>query len=165
MIEFAGSLILLLLLVFGISEIGRAIYQLNTLTKSADAGVRYMSRVVGAITFNPSASSTTTQCVINDSVWSPAAQRATNIVLYGTETPGTNTRLPNMEVTSLTVTPHLDPNLSQGGACVIKISAQATFSAIFAGNTPIPSPIYSQGGIGSNGLIFTTNAEERYIGN
>ena len=40
MVEFAGALILLLLLVFGITEIGRAIYQLNTLTKSVEAGAR-----------------------------------------------------------------------------------------------------------------------------
>ena len=164
MVEFAGALVLLLLLIFGISEIGRAIYQLNTLTKSVESGARYMSRVVGAVTFNPAAGSVDKQCTINSNVWDPAVARATNVVLYGTESAGTVSRLPNMIVTSLTVTPHIDPTLKAGGACIIKISAQATFSAIFGGNQPLPSQLYGQGGVGSGGLVFTANAEERYLG-
>jgi len=164
MVEFAGALILLLLLIFGISEIGRAIYQLNTLTKSVEAGARYMSRVVGAVTFNPTAGSSDEQCLTTNAVWTSAVERATNIVLYGTETAGTTTRLPNMEVTSISVVPRLDSELGGGGACVIKISARARFSSIFGGSTPLPPPIYSQGGVGPGGLIFTADAEERYLG-
>jgi Flp pilus assembly protein TadG len=42
-VEFAIVLVPLLLIVFGITEFGRAIYQYNTLTKSARAASRYLA--------------------------------------------------------------------------------------------------------------------------
>lgn len=163
MVEFAGALILLLMLVFGISEIGRAIYQLNTLTKSVEAGARYMSRAVNVVTFDPAAGAPEEQCLITTTTWDAASERAKNIVLYGTESAGATTRLPNMEVTSITVIPHIDSELSHSGACVIKVSARAQFVSIFANNKPIP-PLYGQDTGSSGGLVLTANAEERYIG-
>lgn len=163
MVEFAGALILLLLLVFGISEIGRAIYQLNTLTKSVEAGARYMSRAIGIIAFDPEAGAPEEQCLVDAVKWGSASERASNIILYGTEVAGSITRLPEMEVTAINVTPHVDTGLSHGGACVIKVSAQAQFQSIFSGNKPTP-PLYGQGLGGTGGLILKANAEERYIG-
>lgn len=163
MVEFAGALILLLLLVFGISEIGRAIYQLNTLTKSVEAGARYMSRATGIVTFDPDAGAAEEQCKVNSAKWDSASEHATNIILYGTEVVGSMTRLPDMEVTSISVSPHLDTGLSHGGACVIKVSARAQFLSIFANNKPVP-PLYGQDTGASDGLVLAADAEERYIG-
>lgn len=163
MVEFAGALILLLLLVFGISEIGRAIYQLNTLTKSVEAGARYMSRATGIVTFDPAAGAAEEQCKVNNAKWDSVSEHATNIVLYGTEVVGSMTRLPDMEVTAISVSPHLDSGLSHGGACVIKVSARAKFLSIFASNKPVPQ-LYGQDAGGSDGLVLAADAEERYIG-
>lgn len=44
MVEFAILLPLMIVLVFGITEMGRAIYQQNTLSKAVASGARYMSR-------------------------------------------------------------------------------------------------------------------------
>ena len=43
-LEFAMVLPLMLLIVFGIIEFGRAYYQYNTLTKAIRDGARYMSK-------------------------------------------------------------------------------------------------------------------------
>jgi Flp pilus assembly protein TadG len=163
MVEFAGALILLLLLVFGISEIGRAIYQLNTLTKSVEAGARYMSRATGIVNFDPDAGAAEEQCQVNNAKWDTASEHASNIILYGTEAVGSMTRLPDMEVTSISVSPHLDSGLSNGGACVIKVSARAQFLSIFASKKPAP-PLYGQDSGDSDGLVLAADAEERYIG-
>lgn len=163
MVEFAGALILLLILVFGITEIGRAIYQLNTLTKSVEAGARYMSRSVGVVSFDAEAGAPEEQCLIANAAWGAASERATNIILYGTESTGVMTRLPSMVVTSITVAPHVDSALAHGGACVIKVSAQAHFISIFSNNKPVP-PLYGQNDGLGGGLVLTANAEERYIG-
>jgi hypothetical protein len=165
MVEFAGAFVLLVLLVFGISEIGRAIYQLNTLTKAVESGARYMSRYVGAVTFDPTASTPQQQCTINSTAWDVAVSNATNIVLYGTETTGGSARLPNMVVNSITVEPRLDTGLSDGGACVITIKASAAFASLF-GDYIIPTFYSSNGGQDSiyKGLVLTAQAQERYIG-
>lgn len=163
MVEFAGALILLLMLVFGISEIGRAIYQLNTLTKSVEAGARYMSHAVGVLSFDPESGAPEEQCLVVNTNWNAASERATNIILYGTEIAGSATRLPNMEVTSISVEPHIDSTLSHGGACVIKVSARAQFYSIFSNNKPSP-PLYGNGSGGTGGLVLSADAEERYIG-
>lgn len=165
MVEFAGALVLLLLLVFGITEIGRAIYQLNTLTKSVEAGARYMSRAIGIVTFNPEAGAPEEQCQVDTDKWNSASEHATNIILYGTEVSGSMSRLPEMSVTSISVTSHVDSALSHGGACVIKVSAQALFQSIFSGEQR-ELPLYGQEvKVGTpQGLILKANAEERYIG-
>lgn len=163
MVEFAGALILLVMLVFGISEIGRAIYQLNTLTKSVEAGARYMSRAVGVVKFDSTAGAAAEQCLIINANWDAASQRASNIILYGTEAAGTVTRLPNMEVTSITVIPHIDTYLSHEGACVIKVSARARFFSIFGNDKPLPD-LYGHDTGTPSGLVLTADAEERYIG-
>lgn len=45
LIEFTIIFPILLLLVLGITELGRALYQKNTLTKAVEVGARYMARV------------------------------------------------------------------------------------------------------------------------
>lgn len=162
MVEFAGALILLVMMVFGITEIGRAIYQLNTLTKSVEAGARYMSRAVDIITFDSSGMSSSEQCESSTN-WDTAAQRATNIILYGTETAGETTRLPNMEVTSISVESHVDPVITHGGACVIKVNAKAKFVSIFGDDMQFLS-FYGEASENSGGLTLTADTEERYIG-
>lgn len=166
MVEFAGALILLLLLVLGISEIGRAIYQLNTLTKSVEASARYLSRVVGAMEFDATAEDPVNQCVPADDIWIPAKERAVNIILYGTESKGAVTRLPNMEEIppTIEVIARPDASLGQGGACVIKVTATARFASIFGDNI-IPDFFREEGEESPyRNIFFSADAEERYMG-
>ena len=124
-----------------------------------------MSRAIGIVTFNSDAGAPEEQCQVDINKWNAAAERATNIILYGTEVNGSMSRLPEMEVTSITVTPHVDSALAHGGACVIKVSAQAQFQSIFSGEQRA-LPLYGQEvKVGTpSGLVLKANAEERYIG-
>lgn len=162
MLEFAGALILLITMVFGISEIGRALYQLNTLTKSVEAGARYMSRSVDVVIFDPEAGAPEEQCGIVSGNWEVAMERARNIVLYGTEVTGNMTRLPEMDVTEITVMPRIDAFLSHGGACVIKVTASAKFISIFDDDNDSLNMNNDDDVIGE--LVLTAEAQERYIG-
>lgn len=163
MVEFAGVLILLVMLVFGISEIGRAIYQQNTLTKSIEAGARYMSRAVDILEFDPAGITPGEQCRISSGNWDAAVLRAKNIILYGVESAGATARLPNMEVTKIDVEPYIEHSLASGGACVIKVAAKAKFVSIFSNDAPLP-PMYGEESSQTGGLLLTATTEERYIG-
>ena len=83
-LEFAMVLPLLLLIVFGIIEFGRAYYQYNTLTKAIRDGARYMSKHVYSATYETSTK---------------------NLVVYG-NTFGTGTPiLPGLTTARIVVTP------------------------------------------------------------
>ena len=83
-LEFAMVLPLLLLIVFGIIEFGRAYYQYNTLTKAIRDGARYMSKHVYSATYETSTK---------------------NLVVYG-NTFGTGTPiLPGLTTARIVLTP------------------------------------------------------------
>src|SRR6516164_1215250 len=84
LVEFAMVLPLLLLIVFGITEFGRAYYQYNTLSKAVRNGARYMS---------------------SHTYSSANITNAQNMVVYG-NTAGTGTPVvPGLTAATVVVTP------------------------------------------------------------
>jgi Flp pilus assembly protein TadG len=59
MVELAIILPLLLLLLFGVTELGRALYQQNILTQAVELGGRYLARIDGAVVDDGSGGCTT----------------------------------------------------------------------------------------------------------
>lgn len=165
MVEFAGVIILLTFFVFGVSEIGRAIYQLNTLTKAVESGARYMSRYVGAVDVNHE----TQECNITNgdvvAKWNAAKIGAENITKYGTDKVDAASPppllLPNLNVDSITVDWKSDGGSADNGACVITVDANAAFVSLF-GEYIVP-PLFGKNPTYQN-ILLQAKSEERYIG-
>lgn len=88
-LEFAMVLPLMLLIVFGVIEFGRAYYQYNTLNKAIRDGARYMSKHIYSTSYRDSTK---------------------NLVVYG-NTFGTGTPiLPGLTTAKIVLTP--DPSLA-----------------------------------------------------
>jgi hypothetical protein len=147
-VEFAIILPLLVLLVFGITELGRALYQWNTLTKAVAVGARYMARANGDLVTEDCDPGTT---------WNDFQPKAENLVIYGQRTAG-DPLLAGLQVTVLQPEEH---SYDYGDACVIVVEATADFESIFGGSR-LPS-LY--GLLGDGGKItLRARTEERYIG-
>ena len=140
MVEFAIILPLLVLLVFGITELGRALYQWNTLTKAVHAGARYMARA------NNDAVTDTCGTGTN---WGSYEAKAKNIIKYGSENTGADLLLPHLDDSNITISVR-SGGAAFPGACVIEVEAtNVDFDwAVWA----IP------------GITLTARTEERYIG-
>jgi Flp pilus assembly protein TadG len=117
MVEFIIVAPLLLLLMLGISEFGRALYQYNTLTKSVRDGARYLAAnaVVGS-----------TSTIVIDST---DISETENLVIYG-NTAGTGSpKLPGLSAGDITVS-----CLGGGTACPgvehIVVAAQYPYRSI-----------------------------------
>lgn len=152
MVEFVILITLLLLLVFGITELGRGLFQSNTLIKGIESGVRYMTRAYDAVELDLGAGT----CA-KGTAWADAETKAKNIVVYGTEEGGGDPRLPGLDTSLVTVDdPRHETVASAGGAiqaCVIRISVA---------DVPFGSPILHFLKIGD--ITFSAEHEERYIG-
>jgi hypothetical protein len=150
MVELAIVIPLLVMVVFGITELGRAMYQLNTISKAAASGARYMARVNGLLdrdTCDPLAT------------WAMADAAATNLVIYGNEAGEGDPRLPGMDVEfdSQLVSVTVDDEEVTAG-CVISVAVSANFVSIFGSETLIPGT-----GIGGP-ITLTQTVQERFIG-
>ncbi|ATX81773.1 TadE-like protein [Mariprofundus ferrinatatus] len=159
MVEFAIITPLLILLVFGITELGRALYQENILTQAVQTGARYMARV-------PDILDVDNNCA-QQAGWSAAETAAKNIIVYGTVETGTTPLLPNLATANVTITSAVSTDAGVTiSACIISIHAEADFAGIFGPEYSIP-PIPFIGSTGTGGLsAITLNAEtqERYTG-
>ena len=121
MVEFAIITPVLILLAFGITEFGRALYQQNILTHQVQAGARYLARVQNILDDN---------CV-QQANWSAAEATAKNIVVYGSTSGGTPA-IPNLAIENVNISQEVrsiyvaavDETIS---ACAIKVHAEATF--------------------------------------
>ncbi len=126
--EFALLVPLLLVLFFGIVELGRALYQLNTLTKATDAGVRYLSRgwAVLDADCNPGPG------------WEQAVSATARYVVHGGESTSAPPLLSGMSVSDVSVTSHaaIVPGRPEP-ACVLTVSARANFNAVL-GDAVVP---------------------------
>ena len=151
MVELAIILPLLLFLLFGITELGRALYQQNMLTQAVELGGRYMARVDGAVN--------TDDCKKIDAKWDSAVTMAENLIKCGTDDGCTAPVLPNITFDdpgpSFVVSPEASGSVS---ACVITVKATAAFQSVFGADL-VSVPGYRLGAV-------TLNAEtqERYIG-
>ena len=150
MVELAVITPLLVMLLFGFIEIGRALIQTNSLTKAVTTGARYLAREPGAVNDPP-------HCT-QGSNWATASAQARLMVAYDEGGTG-DLILPIL------------PGLDAGGAvttatradvagtlivCVVRVTAQTQFAAIF-GDSIVP--FLNLGPIQINAV-----AEERYIG-
>lgn len=150
MVEFAIVLPLMIMLLFGITELGRALYQQNSLDKAVNTGARYISRLNGIVSVDLN-----NQCA-QSSGWTTGETRAKELVAYGE---GTTPLLPNLDPSKVTVTYNTRTiNAADGPEtlCVIRVTATVPFVGLF-GDTLIPFT-----NIGSINLHAET--EERYIG-
>lgn len=142
MVEFAIILPLLLLMLYGITEIGRAIYQQNSLYKGMMAGSRYLARAEEIIQFDPDGNS----CTKIEPAYSAAELAAKNLIAMNVaEFPGFSTDDVVIDIPSEAV-------VVEG--CKIIIQANSQFNALF-----IP---LGGGDLGS--FNIHAEIEERYIG-
>ncbi|MEJ1297180.1 MAG: pilus assembly protein [Candidatus Sedimenticola sp. (ex Thyasira tokunagai)] len=155
LVEFAIIVPLLVILVLGITELGHALYQHNTLQKAVTSGARYLGRSFQGLD--------TTDCS-SETGWSTEVDRAKNLILFGhvagadiiagDGSPFTHDNiLPNAtpDMISVTLPAASDP-------CIIRVVADIDYTPIFA--------LFG----GDNGLLnlpaFSLQAtvEERFIG-
>ena len=163
MVELAIILPLMLFILFGITELGRALYQQNILTQAVELGGRYMARVDGAVD-KDSCVKVTNDGSGND-VWASAETVAKNLIRCGVDGAACDPPVvPNLEIANIHIevcgsgTEVAPCTLPSPPACVIAVKATANFQSIFGSNL-ISVPGYSLG-------VVTLNAttQERYIG-
>lgn len=152
--EFAIILPILLIMILGITELGRALYQQNMLTKAVTSGARYMARAYGALDGNCAPTPT----------WTSFEGEARNIVVFDSPNPGSGTApiLPGLDSTSA-VTVGFDGPISEavGGsptnirACIVTVSAHVPFHSAFGRVVPL---------IGLGEMELNARSEERFIG-
>jgi hypothetical protein len=156
MVEFAIVLPLLLMLLFGITELGRALYQQNSLYKAVESGARYLARVNNVLQFDADNNCTTAGPDWPDSVSLTAAR---NLIIYG-NIDGTGTPLlPNLDdsdAITISVAPRSLPKTPPVMVCIITITAQPEFAGFF-GDIVIPFTTLET-------FNIRAETEERYIG-
>lgn len=153
-VEFAIVAPLLVMLVFGITELGRALYQLNTLTKATTTGARYLARldqglILDRVNGNCSAGS----------AWTTAnLDKAENLVRYGNEGGTGVMLLPSMSVSFSYAYKALDEDSVETEGCVIIANSEAVYTSVFGDEGPI-IPFTD-----IDAFNMQQKVEERYIG-
>ena len=161
MVEFALVLIPLLLIVFGITELGRALYQQNSLVKSVHAGARYIARQPDAlIAPQPDAPIVGDPCT-QGVTWTQVSSNARNLVVCGrtANCDGATTTVPGMTTAEVQITTSSALITAAGEtrtACIIQVAAEVPFQSVF-GERLLPIGQWT-------GLQLRASIEERYIG-
>jgi hypothetical protein len=158
MVELAIVIPLLVMVVFGITELGRAMYQLNTISKAAASGARYLARANGAVDVGYNDAGDVESCGQGTS-WSAATAVASNLIVYGNEAGDGEPRLPGMTI-DFGSSPQLrtvtGEEIATAG-CVISVSVHANFTTIFGADRLIPFTTIGQ-------ITLTQTVQERFIG-
>ena len=156
MVEFAIVLPLLIMLLFGITELGRALFQQNSLYKSVSSGARYLARINDVLAIDDDGNCTTT------GAWPDATSltAAENLIIYGTLAGGGVPLIPNLDDSgAITIAVDSRPLIKTDetvATCVITVNAEAAFAGIF-GEIVIPfTPLEP--------FAIRAETEERYIG-
>ena len=159
MVELAIILPLLLLLLFGITELGRALYQQNMLTQAVELGGRYMARVDGAVNTDDCSN------VGGNAVkWAAAVTMAGKLIKCNDGTDScAKPVLPNITFVhdpddpdnSFSVTKHMSGSVS---ACVITVKAKADFQSVFGAD------LVSVPGFRLGAVTLNAATQERFIG-
>jgi hypothetical protein len=159
MVEFAIVLVLLVLIVFGITELGRALYQQNSLTKAVNIGSRFIARQYDLL--HPAA-----DCTFKDSVRrTQVEQQARNLIICGRlDCSGFDPVVPGLTSAGITIATMSkkikaedeDENEIEWEACVIEVTAVAPFIPIF-GDVVVPLTNLA-------GFNLNARTEDRYIG-
>jgi hypothetical protein len=155
MVELAIVMPLLLMLLFGITELGRALYQQNSLYKAVESGARYLARANGIL--DPA-----TGCDKTLPAWADSLEPgyAANLIIYGRTEPvaGNTPLLPNLD-DSGAVTIDVRLGTLEGAnvpICVITVHAAPLFAGLF-GDIVIPFTTLES-------FHIQAETEERYIG-
>lgn len=156
MVEFAIMLPMLLLLLFGVTELGRALYQQNTLYKSVAGGARYLARTNETLDDEDGCSTGGT--------WETNLITAENLIVYGNTTGAGEPLLPHLddedvitigvEERVLTKTDGTDVPV-----CVITVSVEIPFAGLFGGIV-LPSIFVDN----IEAFDIRAETEERHIG-
>lgn len=155
MVELAIVLPLLLMLLFGITELGRALFQENSLYKAVSTGARYLARSNEALAYDDEGNCT------EDGDWPdvPSLTVAENLIVFGNTTGTGPPLLPNLsrDTIEITVVPQtLTTSDGAVGICKIRVRAWATFAGLF-GDIVIPFTSIES-------FDIRAETEERYIG-
>ena len=170
MVELAIILPLLLFLLFGITELGRALYQQNMLTQAVELGGRYMARVDGAVIDDGSGGCT------KGTKWANAKTMAENLIEFGCAIGDVadgcdlailpnitffhNPDVPDDPDNSFSVTKRMSGSGSGSvSACVITVKATAAFQSVFGAD------LVSVPGFRLGAVTLNAKTHERYIGN
>lgn len=169
MVELAIILPLLLFLLFGITELGRALYQQNMLTQAVELGGRYMARVEGAVSDDCSRVGET------NGRWADAVAVAKNLIICGVDgtTGCADPILPNIVINDDDIAVcgpgNSDAPCASPPACVIVVKATAEFQGIF-GDELVALPFLVNDSEGNEvplsleGVTLNASTQERYIG-
>ncbi len=158
MVEFVIVVPLLLIILFGITELGRALYQQNTLYTALSTGSRYMARSADIVVAD------TNSCTKVSTLWDPAEAAAMNLIINDSNgNPLIPSLLKATAEIEIDAIPFPLPKTQLDGAdvedewvCVITISATTGFDGMFT------DPIIPFTGIKPFQIMAET--EERYIG-
>ncbi len=157
MVELAIILPLMLFLLFGITELGRALYQQSMLTQAVELGARYMARVNGVIDTEDCSNDAG-----NEVRWNAAVAVTTNLIQCGVDsTAGCgDPLLPNMVIDYIDVCGpgKAHASCTSPSACVITVKASAGFQSIFGAD------LVSVPGFRLGGVTLNAATQERYIG-
>lgn len=156
LVELAIIVPVLFLILFGLVEVGRGLYQDHILTKAVASGGRFLAREPELLTIDEDAET----CSPREPIWSETTAEASNLVVYGSTDPngGSEPLLPNMDVDNVTAsvrwTEVNSTEDSSGFPCVIRVEATAAFDPVIA----------PEAFLGLGALELGASVEERYIG-
>jgi Flp pilus assembly protein TadG len=145
MVEFALTLPLLTILLFGSAEVGRVLYQQNVLTKAVMSGSRFIARSPDALTAD---------CA-QDSGWTAVTAKASNLIAYSQDD-AAELRLAGLDAADAIVFTPRSEMLNGNTVCVISTQAQTEFDGVFGAKL---IPLLDIGPVQLKAL-----EEERYIG-
>ncbi|OQX32074.1 MAG: hypothetical protein B0D96_12385 [Candidatus Sedimenticola endophacoides] len=151
MVEFAIVVPLILMLFLGITEMGHAFHQHNTLTKAVASGARYLARGYAILD---------AACATQGN-WSAARATAENLLIHGNTAGSGSPLLPGLDDSGATDIQVTHPQFSDasGSGCVIRMTVDTDYTPIFPGLF-----------VGDNSLLnlptfrLSAASEERYIG-
>ncbi len=155
LIEFTIIFPLLLLMVLGITELGRALYQKNTLTKAVEVGARYMARVNAEGDIIDRSTCVVKATGTYPATWSARLGDAEQLVL-DTAQPV----LPGLVAADVSF--GLDQGLAVSGdeECLVRVSADTGFNPILG---PLTLPIINVT-FDLTQVRIHAKSEEQYIG-
>jgi Flp pilus assembly protein TadG len=145
MVELAIVLPVLLIITFGIVELGRALYQHNALGKGADSAARYMSRAWGTVDID---------CNTLDP-WSASVVVAKNLAAFGNEAGTGNSLVKGLSATDITIAVDAATGFTPT-VCVISVESAVTFQGVF-GDRIVPF-------LDLGPINLSTEREMRFIG-
>jgi hypothetical protein len=139
LVEFAIVLPIIIILAFGFTELGRALYQQNQLSKEVSVGARYVARYADAV----------------NSDCGPGAEWAAATVWASNQVAATLNNLTPGDVV-ITVEGRSIAGVP-GSICIIQVIATMNFDAVF-GDSIVPL-------LNLGPITLSARTEERYLGN